>query len=113
MINLPQRFIKDIHSVIETLIKEIDNNLAEIILFGSCAREEIKTGSDIDILILTHQPIETHAERGRIRDTVDLYNVDLVFYTQEMFEEATSLFVRNIKREGISLWKGGKWREAL
>lgn len=113
MINLPQRFVKDIHSVIDILSTNIEHHLVEIILFGSCARGELKTGSDIDLLIITDKPIDTHEERGRIRDLVDLYNVDLVFYTQEVFEASTSLFVKNIKQDGISLWKEGKRCEAI
>lgn len=113
MVNLPQRFIKDIESIVNRLVELLGENLREIILFGSCARGEMKTGSDIDLLVITNFPVDTHEQRGRIRDSLDEYNVDLVFYIQEMFNEATSLFVNNIKRDKISLWKGGAWVEKL
>lgn len=113
MVNLPERFINNIKEILLILTATLNDNLSEIILFGSCARGEIKTGSDIDLLIITHVPIDTHKARGEIRDLLDDYNVDLVFYSKEMFQDATSLFVNNIKRDMISLWKEGVLVEEL
>lgn len=113
MVNLPARFINDLQQIIPLLVDVLKDNLLEIILFGSCARGEIKTGSDIDLLLITALPIGTHHDRGEIRDLLDDYNVDIVFYSKDIFENATSLFITNIKRDMIPLWKEGEWVEKL
>ena len=33
-------------------------------------------------------------------------STDLVFYTQEEFQNSTTLFTRQIKKDGITLWEG-------
>ena len=113
MLKLPKRFVENIASVVNILVQEVGENLEQIVLFGSCARGNITTGSDIDLLLITKSLIDTHKERGSIRDMIDDYNVDLVFYSKDRFEESDSLFVKNIKKDMICLWREGEFVEQL
>lgn len=113
MVKLPQRFMNDLREIVHSLISELGDEMYEIILFGSCARGTFRTGSDIDLLVVTKRAIDTHKQRGKIRDLYDDYKLDLVFYSQEIFEQSDSLFARNIKRDMILLWKEGVFLEQL
>lgn len=60
------------------IIKQIyGSNLEKIILFGSCARGDNKTGSDIDIMILVNiSDIEAKAFQKRLFDETYDFNMD-------------------------------------
>ena len=44
---------------------------AEIYLIGSLARGEAVAASDVDILVVTRHPPETHSERARVKVLVE------------------------------------------
>lgn len=76
----------------------------KIVLFGSYARMEQKLGSDLDILVLTEKEIERD-RRGELYATFEENHADIVFYTKEIFMNSDKLLVRQIKKEGVLLWK--------
>lgn len=86
--------------------------LKEIILYGSCARGDFTTESDIDLMILLDVPgEEINFERRRIYDISDrldrYYNVVLtpVFQNYEVYRKymEVSVFFQNVQREGVRI----------
>ncbi|MSS64518.1 nucleotidyltransferase family protein [Velocimicrobium porci] len=88
---------------IELLTKKIET-LQYIILFGSYARGEETATSDIDILVITEKPTERFL-RGELCSELEEEQVDLIFYTLNQFRSSDCLFVRQVKKEGVVLWK--------
>lgn len=79
-----------------------------LILFGSCARNQMKVGSDIDLLLLTGAPVPQSVRGELSSDLAEEKNgvaTDLIFYTLNEFQQADSLFARQIKKDGIMLWE--------
>lgn len=69
--NLPKRFVNkieyDIHYILEAGIPNLD----KIFLFGSCARGEVRSTSDVDLLILTKDKMRDRMLAAEIRWTLD------------------------------------------
>lgn len=86
-----------------TLKKELPT-LSYVILFGSYARGEEKATSDLDLLLLTAEPVE-RLVRGGLCSSFEEENIDLVFYTTEQFRESECLLVQQVNKEGIIIWK--------
>lgn len=115
MNKLPERFKNKIRSDVEFLLKSNIPNLKGIYLFGSCARGAVKIGSDVDLLVVTEELMKDREQKGRIR--CELYEVmrgvatDLVFYTWNSLHSKEDLFTKQLRREGIILWKEGEFSE--
>lgn len=88
---------------IEKLTEEL-GGISYIILFGSYARGEEKSTSDLDILVLTEQEISREI-RGGLSSEFEEENIDLLFYTMKQFELSDCLLVSQIRKEGIVIWK--------
>lgn len=98
------RLCKDkLHYLIGMLLQNIPD-VRSVVLFGSYARFEQRVTSDIDILVLTEN-IVCREIRGEWRSLFDEMNADLVFYTNDKFKNSDSLLVRQIKQDGVLLWK--------
>lgn len=98
-----RKLIKDCDKIVEVL----GDQLVLISLFGSCARGDYKVGSDLDVFVLTYGPIDRHI-RGEIAtelDVIDGISTDVVFYTLESFRHSNSLFINNVRKDGLILWK--------
>jgi predicted nucleotidyltransferase len=73
------------------LIKQIVEKLVQsahptkIILFGSCARNEMKEGSDIDLLVIEQNYENKGKEMVRLRNAIGNIGlaVDLLVYSQQ------------------------------
>ncbi|MFU0826429.1 MAG: hypothetical protein ACFWTJ_02670 [Lachnoclostridium sp.] len=104
---LPSRFQEKLNMDIRTILNSGVPDITNIILFGSCARGEVKITSDLDLLVLTKKPVD-RALRGELRASCDepYRNVttDLVFYTEEDFNRSDCLLVKNIKKDGVIVW---------
>lgn len=78
-----------------------------IILYGSCARGDFRSGSDVDLFILCNEGIDTRALRALRTEVipVDLpIEVDLHFGFKPL-AESQGIYYRNIEKEGIVLWE--------
>lgn len=75
-----------------------------IVLFGSYARMEYHTGSDLDLLVLTDSEVPRE-KRGHLHSVFEEQGADLVFYTVSKFQESTCRFVKEIRKDGVLLWK--------
>jgi predicted nucleotidyltransferase len=84
-------------------------NLKEVILFGSEARGNSTLESDIDILIVLEKPFNYYQEVHKIGEFISnlcLESNRLIsccFTTEEKLNNEDSAFYRNIKKEGIKL----------
>lgn len=80
------------------LIKEAGFFYEEIGVFGSYARGEYKSTSDIDFCIIVEQKPSRRIS-GPLREEAELLGADIVFVTREYFETDTSLFAQNLRRD--------------
>lgn len=81
--DLNPRFYKKLVQSIDYIVQTIPD-VVEIYLFGSCARNETKWDSDIDIAIITKEPITDHELRGNIEcsleeESEDGVTADVIF----------------------------------
>ena len=54
---LPKRYKEKLLFDLETIFQISVPGISRIVLFGSCARNELRAGSDLDLLILTLRPV--------------------------------------------------------
>lgn len=76
----------------------------EVRLFGSYARGTQKGTSDLDILAICDK-LPDNVTKGCVYEDLDEINVDIVFYTREVFENSNSRFSQNLRKDSILLWK--------
>lgn len=84
--------------------------LAKVILFGSYARNEATENSDIDIAIILY---DNEINLSKELDLLSKNLIDLVLQsdkvitkipiTLQRFEHSNSLFIRNIRKDGIEI----------
>ena len=101
-----------LNELVTGIVAALDNCALRIVLYGSVARGTDVPGSDIDIAVIIRAPIDTAAEE-RLSDFVVEMNLkyDRVFsvidINNSVYEELSNIspFYRNLKNEGIILWK--------
>ncbi len=89
--------------------------LQSIILFGSGARNELRVGSDLDLLLISEETVlkEVRAElSSNLAEERKGVGTDIIFYSKKEYQESNCLLVRQIKAEGIVLWEKGGTNEA-
>lgn len=95
-----ERLERELRAILERIV---DADTERVILFGSAARGDVGSTSDLDLLVVrrdARRPAERAADLyRRARPTVA---VDLLVYTPEELEAAReqSSFVRRMLREG-------------
>ena len=83
--------------------------LVRLVLFGSQAREEAESGSDIDILVVLQGHVEPGEEVARTGEIVTALSlrfdtvISCVFMEEERFNNRNGPLLRNIRREGIAV----------
>lgn len=98
---LPERFVNALEDVKSTLKSE-KKNFSEVRLFGSCANGKYVATSDVDILILTKNVLQSREKRGHFRELIDnalcnyQLNSDVVFYTVHDYDNDDSKFTKNL-----------------
>jgi predicted nucleotidyltransferase len=93
----------------EVLVRQYGKHLKGVILYGSMARGQATSDSDIDLLVLLEPPLDYFAELRRIVDV--LYPIQLE--SQQLisakpasvndFEVGTVSLYRNARREGLAV----------
>lgn len=100
--NLPGRFIEKIEQDIQYILKADLADLKRIYLFGSCARGEVRSSSDVDLLIVTGHKISDRVLAADIRWTLDEpingIRTDVVYKNEES-ETIDSVFERVVNRD--------------
>mgnify|MGYP002152671961 CR=1 FL=1 len=91
------------------LSKEYQDRLDQVILFGSQARQQATSDSDIDVLIVLKDPVNPSEELRRtsqfIAELCLEHNllISRLFLPRSRFETENSPLLRNIRQEGIAL----------
>ena len=69
--NLPARFKNKIDRDLEYLLDAHIPGLKKIYLFGSCARGDVRSTSDVDLLIVTEEKLTDRMLAAAVRWTLD------------------------------------------
>ncbi|HIY01030.1 MAG TPA: nucleotidyltransferase domain-containing protein [Candidatus Blautia faecipullorum] len=100
--HLPVRFKNKIEHDLQYLIHAEIPDLKKIYLFGSCARGEVRSTSDVDLLILTKNRIADRTLSAVIRWTldedIDGVRTDVV-YTFENAGPGSRVFQEELDRD--------------
>jgi uncharacterized protein len=99
---------------IVTLVKQwfseqYQENLEQLILYGSQARGDAKEYSDIDVLVVLRQAFNYREEIDRtsqfIADLSLEYDtvISRAFISAQRFQDENSPFLLNVRREGVPL----------
>ena len=108
---MTSQIVQEVMKQFTEAVKQIYGaHLREVILYGSCARGDFTSDSDIDIMILLDVPQEQlREERNKIFDISDrldlTYDTVLapVFQNTETFDRylPVSGLYQNVRREGV------------
>lgn len=103
---LPSRFRNGLAAACDVIQKTDIPDFCYIVLFGSCASGNLKTSSDIDLLIVTKEKLIDRKLRSLIREKVDQtletfqVSADIVFYTEQTLLSDSPVFTVNIRTYG-------------
>jgi uncharacterized protein len=92
--------------------EQYQENLDELILYGSQARGDAKEYSDIDVLVVLKQAFNYREEIDRtsqfIADLSLEYDtvISRAFISAQRFQDENSPFLLNVRREGVALYLG-------
>jgi predicted nucleotidyltransferase len=95
-----ERALEELRTMV---LKALEGHDAAVWLFGSCARDEVKQHSDIDIAILPREQLPASffaVLADEIEESTIPYDVELVD-----LRRADPALVEEVQREGV------KWRE--
>lgn len=93
----------------EYLQQEYQERLDSIILYGSHARQEATSASDIDVLIVLQDPVDASEELKRTSQFIARLCLDhdllisRLFMGRSRFESENSPLLRNIRSDGVAL----------
>ena len=85
---------------------------SEVRVFGSCVRSSAVATSDIDLLVITEQPLCNTVLRGEIREAITTaadklgIDTDVVFYSVDDYLKDDSAFTKRLRAESKGLLKG-------
>lgn len=91
------------------LQEQYQERLSQVILFGSHARQQATENSDVDILIVLHDPVDASTEINRTSEFIAQlcleHNllISRLFLPQSRYETENSPLLRNIRTEGVPL----------
>lgn len=101
-----QEILKKLRDFLE---KTYNERLCQVLLYGSQARREATSSSDIDILIILNQPINYRLEIARtsqfIAELSLEYNtvISRAFVEETRFKTEQNPFLMNVRREAIAV----------
>lgn len=101
-IHLPERFQKKIEYDLDYLVHANIPGLKRVYLFGSCARGDVRSTSDVDLMILTEERLSDRTLAANIRwtldDPLDGVRTD-VSYTYEGAAPVSQVFKKTFDRD--------------
>lgn len=99
---LPDRFVRKIEHDLHYILQKQVPGLRGIYLFGSAARDEVRSTSDIDLLIVTDKRIADRGLAADIRWTLDEdiggVRTDVVYMNEETKNER-HVFGKELERD--------------
>jgi uncharacterized protein len=114
--NLTRTDKETLREIKQQLVKELGNDLDSLILYGSLARRDLHSESDIDILMILEDKNLEDKAFGKIYD-IDLknstYTTLFTATTQEIeqYLRSGSPFLEEIFKEGEILYDNGTWEK--
>jgi predicted nucleotidyltransferase len=81
--------------------------LVRLVLFGSHARDDAVVGSDIDLLVVLHGPVEPGKEIARASKVIAPVSlkydtvISCTFISAERYSTEQSPLLLNVRREGV------------
>lgn len=92
--NLPVRFVEKIEHDLNYLLRAGIPNLRKVYLFGSCARGEVRSSSDVDLLVLTtckmHDRVLAADIRWTLNEPIKGVRTDIVYKNEESEKTGTT-----------------------
>ena len=102
--HLPSRFVVKLEQDLQYLLEKNIPGLTKVYLFGSCARGEVRSTSDLDLAVVTKKKLEDRVLAADIRWTLDEpvegVRTDVVYMNEETPREPSvfqNLFERDKK----------------
>ena len=101
-----QDIIAELRQKLEMIYKE---RLVSIVLFGSQARGDAVSGSDIDILVVLKGSVNPGHEIAKVGETTSIlsleYNtvISCAFVSSDRYTTERSPFLLNVRREGVNV----------
>ena len=100
------------------IVKELDDNIDSIILYGSVARENANRESDIDILVISKQKGDIEKKVLDISYDLDYENnfdsviVPIILSPEEVERDVRvgSYFIQDVLTQGIILYDNGTFK---
>jgi len=94
----------------DRLVSELGGQIEAIIVYGSVARGDSHSESDIDVMIVSPKKNEIYHRASSIRTEIDLEHetmTTLFYVTPDEFQnwlERGSLFLREVLKEGVAIY---------
>ena len=111
-LNIPEKYKLVANKTSESALSLNLDYLNKINLFGSCAREQVRYGSDVDLMYITDYDLQNSKERSLLYNTnfIDENNcrlpeVDIVLYTEQILRSGSMPFTKSVNQEGIIVWE--------
>ena len=108
LVSIINEYIQKILLEVKSRLKEIySEDLVDVILFGSQARDQADQGSDIDIAVILNREVNKYEEIGPIVDAIyyiSLQNDELISILPMSLNEYINgnySIHENIRREGV------------
>lgn len=106
---LPERFQVKLKKDVQYLLSKNIPGLVQICMFGSVARNDYKWDSDLDIAVVTEQPLIDHYLRGEIvdvlEDAIDGVSTDVVFRVLRNNQSLSCTFDILYERDRVVIWQ--------
>lgn len=99
--------------IVDEVIRLLQDDVYKIVLYGSYARGDFTSESDIDIMILLNcskeKVLRYRKQISRLSSRIGLKNdieISLLIRDRETFEKGENIlpFYKNIKKEGIEIY---------
>ena len=113
---LKRDYQKILESFTERLLTEFGDKIRSVILFGSVARQEANSNSDIDVLVIADIDFEGKQRIHEISYDIDLANevyTQIIFFTAGGFKKEIALksyCIKDVLEEGIVIYDDGTYR---
>jgi len=101
-----QNIIFELRQKLEMIYKE---RLVSIVLFGSQARGDAVSGSDIDILVVLKGTVNPGQEIAKVGETTSMLSlkydvvISCAFVSSDRYATERSPFLLNVHREGVNV----------
>lgn len=109
---LPKKVREEVGEFVDRLTTDLEDEILEVIIFGSSVRGELHEESDIDILcVITDRNLKLFTQITGIAYEVFLHHGRLLsvkIFSKRDFDRLVGLntaFIRNVLSEGEILWR--------